>query len=184
MSNIDENDYSNMIYEYKENNKEKRENFGFKMIYKPNENKEEKIEKLKKYREEFNYFLDNDKEYSGDNLRIFGRYFVERNKNKCKVNYKNKKYGLKEFFEDIIGNHKDKGTIKLKLHEINDISDMSQIFRGCSFLSTVSKYHIGNEQEINDDFGKDLFEISIPPNEEKNENSFNLSDSDHTLYQE
>ena len=40
------------------------------MIYKPNENKEEKKEKMKYYG-----FID-EKEYTGELLRIFGRYFV------------------------------------------------------------------------------------------------------------
>ena len=31
-------------------------------------------------------------------LRIFGKIFVNKNKNKCKIIYKNKKYKLKEYF--------------------------------------------------------------------------------------
>ena len=60
------------------------------MIYKPNENKKVIIERLKKLKEQLSFFLETDKEYSGDVLRILGKKFVKRNKNKCILIYKNK----------------------------------------------------------------------------------------------
>ena len=55
----------------------------------------------------------------GDELRIFGEYFIKQNRNKCKIIYNNKKYKLTEFFEGIDKNlnHKVK-EIKLKLFGI------------------------------------------------------------------
>ena len=57
----------------------------FIMIYKPNENKKEKKDKMKKFKEELDYLLDDEKEYKEDVIRIFGKYFVKQNKNKCKI---------------------------------------------------------------------------------------------------
>ena len=54
----------------------------FIMIYKPNENKKEKKDKMKKFREEIGFLLDDEKEYTEDVIRIFGKYFVEQNKKK------------------------------------------------------------------------------------------------------
>ena len=68
------------------------------MIYKPNENKKEKIDILKifKSREKFIFV---EREYTGEIIRLFGKYFVKQNSNKCKIIYKNKKYKLKEYFD-------------------------------------------------------------------------------------
>ena len=188
MSNSEENvvDF-NMIYRDTENNmkiyyEKIREYFGFEMIYKPNDNKKEKIEKLKKYKEEYNYFLDSDKDYSGDFLRLFGRYFVNHNKNKCKLIYKNKKYELKEYFEEIDDSHKDKSIIKLKLYGINNISDMKKIFGGCFLLSSISQYPKGNVQQFNnnsiDKFSESNSYISLQEEiKSKNENTNDLSNS-------
>ena len=131
-----------MIYRHDENTSKifydsKLENFGFEMIYKLDKNNKKIIEKLKK---EVNLFLDTDKEYSGDVLRILGQKFVKHNKNKCVLIYKNKKYKLKDFFEEIDNNYKDKDIIKLKLYIFNNISDISRMFYGCYYLISVSDY--------------------------------------------
>ena len=54
----------------------------FIMIYKPNENKKEKKDKMKKFKEGIDFLLDDEKEYTEDVIRIFGKYFVEQNKKK------------------------------------------------------------------------------------------------------
>ena len=126
----------------------KEENNTFKMIYESNE--ERKSEKL--FLKEFNIFHPpDDKEYSGDEIRILDEYFIKSNKNKCKLIYKNKKYELKEYFEEIDNNYKN--IIKLKLYGINNISDLSRMFYGCYYLSSFSEYQ--NQQNIND--LKDIF---------------------------
>ena len=68
----------------------------FIMLYKPNENKKEKQDIIKKLKE-MNFPLDDEKDYKEDVIKIFGRYFVEQNGNKCKIIYNNKKYKLKEY---------------------------------------------------------------------------------------
>ena len=113
----------------------------FIMVYKPNENKKEKKEKkdkIKEFKEEIGFLLDNGKEYKEDVIRIFGKYFVKQNKNKCKIIYNNKKYELKEYFDEIDKNYNiEIKEIKLKLIGINNITDMQEMFDGCCHLTSV-----------------------------------------------
>ena len=60
------------------------------MIYRPNDNKNEKKEKLESLNKYHFFHLLDDKEYSGDVLRILDKYFIKNNKNKSKLIYKNK----------------------------------------------------------------------------------------------
>ena len=136
-----------------------KKNVIYEIIYKPNENLDWKKRKLAVLKE-YNYILlDDDKEYSGNEFRIFGKKFVKRNKYKCKIIYNNKQYELKEYFKEIDNNYKDKDIIKLKLIEIVDIIDMSEMFYGCYHLISVSEYSKENSyQKIND--SKDILSES------------------------
>ena len=111
------------------------------MVYKPNENKEEKkeiMEDLKKYEI---FFLDDEEEYTEDKLRIFGKDFVTNNKRRCRIIYKNKKYELKEYLEEIDNNYNRKAEeIKIKLIGINNIVNMREMFYGCYHLTSFSEY--------------------------------------------
>ena len=107
---LEESIYYEMINKTDEKNQkiilERYENnLIYEMIYKPNENKKGKKEKKKQFKEQFkeerDFLFDDEKEYNDDVLRIFGKYFVNHNKNKCKIIYKNKKYELKEYLEEI-----------------------------------------------------------------------------------
>ena len=112
----------------------------FIMIYKPNENKKEKKDKIKKFKEENKYRLDNEKEYTGDVIKIFGKYFVKQNKNKCEIIYNNKKYKLKEYFDEIDNKYNLKiNEIKIKLIGINNIINMKDMFHGCIHLTSLSQ---------------------------------------------
>ena len=75
-------------------------------------------------------------------VRIFGRNFVKNNKNKCKIKIDGKKYELKEIL------YLDNETmIEIKLIEINNITDMSYMFSGCSSLTNlpdISKWNTNN----------------------------------------
>ena len=118
----------------------------FIMIYEPKENKKEKQDIIKKLKE--NYFpLDGEKDFEEDLIRIFGRYFVGQNINKCKIIYNNKKYKLKEYFNEIVSNYNHEiKEIKLKIIGINNITNMKDMFHGCFYLSSVSEPK--NEQYI------------------------------------
>ena len=63
-------------------------------------------------------------------ISIFGKDFVENNKNKCKIIIDGKEY---ELMEEL--NIKNEERIEIKLIEISKITDMSYMFRGCSSLS-------------------------------------------------
>ena len=60
--------------------KKNKENIIYEMVYKPNENKEEKRKKMKELKKRKTFLLDDEKEYDGDVLRIFGKDFVKNNK--------------------------------------------------------------------------------------------------------
>ena len=120
-----------MIYKPNINIQNISKNILYEIIYKPNEDKKEKKEKMKNFKRDYNFNLDNAIEYSEDILRIFGKKFVKNNKNKCRIIYENKKYKLADYLEEIDNNYKIKNIIKLKLYEANNISDMSYMFYGC-----------------------------------------------------
>ena len=122
-------------------------NINYKMIYKLNENKKEKKNKMEKLRDNEEFFLYDEREYEEDIIRIFGKYFVKENKNKCKIIYNNKKYKLKEYFEEIDKDYNSEiDEIKLKLVGINQITNLKEIFYGCYYLSSVSESQNENAQ--------------------------------------
>ena len=126
---------------------EQEDNKYFTMIYKLNIDKKEKQKIIQKFKVE-RFPFDDEKDYKEDAIRILGKYFVERNKNNCKIIYNNKKYKLKEFLDEIDGgyNHNIK-EIKLKITGINNIIDFTDMFHGCFHLLSVSESKIENIQE-------------------------------------
>ena len=80
----------------------------------------------------------------GHNVNIFGYTFVENNKNICKMIIDNKEYKITENYN--IKNKNDKRLI-IKLKGINNVTDMSYMFSGCSSLSSlpdISKWNTNN----------------------------------------
>ena len=65
------------------------------------------------------------------NINIFGSNFVKNNKNKCKMVIDNKEYELAEEY-NVKNNNNNKLNIKLK--GINNITDMSYMFKECESL--------------------------------------------------
>ena len=76
-----------------------------------------------------------------ENLKILGKEFIKKNINKCKLIYRNKKYKLKENFEDIDINYNHKDLIKLKFIMLNNIIDTSYMFFNCNSLISLSDSH-------------------------------------------
>ena len=72
-------------------------------------------------------------------VRILGKKFTINNRDKCYIIYNNKKYELKEYFEDIENNYNHKDLFKLKLIFIHKIIDMSNLFNGCDSLISLSE---------------------------------------------
>jgi len=70
-----------------------------------------------------------------ENIKIFGNKFVENNVNKCKIIIDNKEIKITEDYY-VKGYNNKKLIIKLK--GINNITDMSYMFSGCSSLSSLT----------------------------------------------
>ena len=72
--------------------------------------------------------------YNSEKFRIFGKNFVNHNKDKCKIIYKNKEYELTEYFEEINNKYNHKDIIILILRIVNPLNDLSYMFCGCETL--------------------------------------------------
>ena len=88
--------------------------------------------------------------YKVDNLKkikIFGDTFVEKNKNNCKIIFNNKEYQLNEYFDldNIVLNE---NILKIKLKEINNITDMSCMFESCKQLIALPDIYKWNTEKV------------------------------------
>ena len=85
------------------------------------------------------YIKANYKSYNiKEKMRILGSGFIKMHVNRCKIIYKNKLHGLKEYFEDIQINYNHNEIIKLKIVFFNYIIDMSYMFYDCHSLISFS----------------------------------------------
>ena len=75
--------------------------------------------------------------HNKDKIRIFDNDFINKNKDKCKIIYKNKEYELKEYFEDIDNNYKNKEEISFILRINKNITDISYMFYNCVELLLI-----------------------------------------------
>ena len=144
-----------------------------KMIYKQNENKKEKKEIIKKMIDEDGFKFDDEKEKKEEVIKILGKYFVKQNKNKCKIIYNNKKYKLKEYFDEIDINYKKNiKEIKLKLIGIDNITDMKEMFYSCIHLFAISESDNENIQQYDYqyDISSDIYSTLLEDINEINNN--------------
>ena len=95
------------------NGTEKKERYYIKAKFKQDENNEKKV-------------------------KILDEAFINKNRNKCKIIYKNKIYELKEYLEDIDIFYSRKDLIKFKFMFIDNIIDMSFMFYECNSLISLS----------------------------------------------
>ena len=80
-----------------------------------------------------------DKENEKDIIKIFGDDFVKNNKNKCKMIIENEEYELEGEYN--IKDYKN-NKLEIKLKGIDNITNMSCMFSGCSSLSSYHHYLI------------------------------------------
>ena len=76
-----------------------------------------------------------------EKLKLFGKYFVDKNKLFCKMIYKNKIYEIKEYLDDIDNNYKTEDTISIKLRFIsfkNNYINARGMFHKCNSLLSIS----------------------------------------------
>jgi len=81
---------------------------------------------------------------NNNNIKIFGNKFVKNNKDKLKIINSNKEYELSEYFD--INNNNDE-ILEIKLKNINNITNASYMFYGCSSLLLLP--NIDNWNTIN-----------------------------------
>ena len=79
-------------------------------------------------------------------LKIFGKYFVEENKENCKIIYEYKFYELNEYL-NISNCDKNLGIVEVELTGINNITNMAFMFYDCESL--LSFQDISNWNTIN-----------------------------------
>ena len=97
-------------------------------------------------------------------IRLFGRQFVSRNGNKCKLVIDNKKLDLLEFIEiDNISKHLvNKNIFKLRLLVINEINDCSKMFCDCKSLLRFQKE---SKKNINKKFNQNDIDLFVDKNQ-------------------
>ena len=100
-----------------------------------------------------------------ENMRIFGGSFVHNNKNKCHLIYKDKKYDLKEYFNEIDEDYNNKDIISIKLTGVNNIIYMINMFTDCNSiisLPDISNLNTSNVKKMNYMFSGCDSIISLP----------------------
>ena len=70
-----------------------------------------------------------------NNIRIFGHNFVENNKNICKMIIDNKEYEIAKEYN--INKNNNNNKLKIILKGIDNVTNMNEMFYGCSSLSSL-----------------------------------------------
>jgi len=128
--------------------------------------KEERVQKYNQNNEnnnEINIIYNNIR--NENSIHIFGKKFVENNKDKCKIEFENKEYELKEYFniKDYTNNKLNK--IEMKLKYIKNITNMSYMFCDCTSLISlpdISKWNTNNITGVNSMFNYCTSLLSLP----------------------
>ena len=97
-------------------------------------------------------------EYKSTNtgkLKLFDYFFVEKNKDKCKIIYDNKEYELSEYFK--VDNNNDNNIIKIQLKINNNIEDLGYMFKECKELLSIRDIsNLNNYSNINKSLDESL----------------------------
>ena len=104
------------------------------------------------------YDVNREEEY----IRIFGSNFVENNKNICKIIIDKKKSEITEKY-NIKNNNNNK--VKIILKGIDNVTDLSYMFYGCSSLSSlpnISKWNTNSATDMSCIFYKCSSLSSLP----------------------
>jgi len=95
-------------------------------------------------------------------INIFGSEFVENNKNICKMIINKKEYEITNEY-NVENNNNE--LLKIKLKGINNITNMSHMFSGCSSLISlpdISKWDTSKVNDMNYTFEECSSLISLP----------------------
>ena len=91
-----------------------------------------------------------------ERVNLFGEYFVKTNRDKCKIIYKNKEYGLMEYF-NINDIDKNEDYISIELTGIDKITNACSMFEECDSFITIpdiSNWDTSNIQSMSYMFSK------------------------------
>ena len=80
-------------------------------------------------------------------INIFGKKFVENNKNICKYIYDGNEYELTQKF-DLKTYNKSKDILEIKLSGFINVTDMSNLFEKCSSLINISDLSVWNTSKV------------------------------------
>ena len=97
-----------------------------------------------------------------NNIRIFGTKFIKNNKNICKIIIDNNEYEIKGRYK-VKSNNNNKLQIKLK--GIDNVTNMSYMFEGCSSLLSlpdISKWNTNKVTNMSHIFSGCLSLSSLP----------------------
>ena len=124
----------------------------------------------------------NEENIKNKKVKIFGKIFVENNKDKCKILYKDKIHDLTEYIEIINDNNNlnqnqnENKIISIKLIDINKITNLSNMFNDCTqllYFSNISKINTINITDISNMFYGCNQIVSLP--DISNWNTSNIS---------
>ena len=71
-------------------------------------------------------------------IKIFGKNFVENNKQKCKIICEGKIYELTDYFDSNALDNRNSNILEIKLNGIDKITDASHMFSECTSLISIS----------------------------------------------
>jgi len=148
--------------------------------------------KLDNFKVVNNIFFELTYKNNKNKIKILGKEFIDKNKDKGSIIYNNYEFELKEYF-DIDINDNNKNTIKFILCLGKNINDISYLFNQCYLLITIEYYNINYEIEKNkkskkrtlendsfnfyESYSESLSEISEKSNTYENENKNTISSS-------
>ena len=118
-------------------------------------------------------------EEEDDRIRLFGKKFIERNKDKCLIIYNNEIYPLQEYFliKDI-----ESKDIKIKLLIFEKIISLTSLFDKCKSLTEIEFFE-NNKKILNKNKENKLKNETIIANENNTEYSeFYKSNEENDFY--
>ena len=80
---------------------------------------------------------DDDCEQMEERVKLFGQQFIQNNKDKCKIIYKDKEYELVEYLDEIEDEYMNVDLAIIKLKIISEINDISFMFNECNSLISL-----------------------------------------------
>ena len=120
-------------------------------IFKEEENKTNTIKRKQNYHQKINKNINNTitikYEINKNEIKIFGKEFVNNNKENCLILYNGKKYDLSEYF--LINKHKkDEEICEIKLEILNNLINLGDMFNSCKSLLSLPDISFLNTSNV------------------------------------